>query len=439
MVHWENYELRIANSSMHLRKTLLLTLLLTLTLACQTITQGLRLSDPPTPAPVPTLEVDTSLQLEIFEELWNTVNEEYLYPDFNGVDWNAIHDEYHARVQVGMAPDAFYLAMDEMIRRLGDDHSVFLTPEQVTQEEAELAGNMEYVGIGIFSQITRANDAMVILFVFPDSPAEEAGLQAHDKVLTADGIPIVDENGQLREIIRGPEWTDVTLTVQTPGEEPRTVTMTRRRISGALPVPYQVIITPSGKRIGYLLIPTFSDGTIADQVGTALEEMSGETPIDGLIIDNRLNEGGVDTMLMDTLAYFIDGPAGYFISREDERTLEIQAKDIAGSQTIPLVVMIGLDTVSYGEVFSGVLKDLGRAYLIGQTTGGNVETLWGYDFDDGSRAWIAHDSFRPHTHPDQNWEATGVVPNLEIPVNWEDVTFETDPAIEAAVDYLETR
>jgi len=29
------------------------------------------------------------------------------------------------------------------------------------------------------------------------------------------------------------------------------------------------------------------------------------------------------------------------------------------------------------------------------------------------------------------------VPDLEIPVNWEDVTFETDPAIQAAVDHLD--
>jgi len=52
---------------------------------------------------------------------------------------------------------------------------------------------------------------------------------------------------------------------------------------------------------------------------------------------------------------------------------------VNGSQQIPLVVLIGQATASYGEVFAGVLKDIGRAYLIGETTDGNVETLWGYD------------------------------------------------------------
>ncbi|GAB4580018.1 MAG: S41 family peptidase [Anaerolineales bacterium] len=424
------------------RKLLLLSLLLLLTLACQTITQGLRFSETPTPfIPTPTavvsVEVDTSLQLEIFEELWTTINQQYLYPDFNGVDWDAVGDEYRARIEAGLTPDEFYLAMNEMISRLGDEHSAFLSPEQVAAEEAELAGNLDYAGIGIYSTITRANDAMVILVVFPNSPAEEAGLKAHDVILEVDGIPIVDENGALREVIRGPEGTDVTLLVRSPGAEPRTLTITRRRISGAVPVNYQVLTTPSGKRVGYILIPTFSDGTVADQVGAALEDMSREAPLDGLIFDNRINEGGVDTMLKDTLGYFIDGPAGTFISRHDERPLTIQGVDVAGSQTIPLVVMVGLDTISYGEVFAGVLKDLGRAYLIGETTDGNVETLWGYDFDDGSRAWIAHDSFRPLNHPDQDWEETGIIPDLFLPVLWEEVTFETDPAIQAAVEYLD--
>ena len=420
-----------------LRKFILLTFLLTLTLACQTVTQGFRFSDPQAP-PVPVEQVDTKLQLEIFEEVWGIVNEEYLYPDFNGVDWDAIHEEYRARVEAGLTPEAFYQTVDEMIFRLGDEHSVFLTPEQVAEEEAELAGNVDYVGIGIFSQATRTNDAMVILFVFPDSPAEEAGLHPNDTILKVDGLPIIDEEGNVRELIRGPEGTNVTLTLRTLGEEPRDVTITRRRISGPMPVPYQPLISSSGKRIGYILIPTFSDGTIADQVRNALVEMSRDAALDGLIIDNRLNEGGVDTMLRETLSYFVNGEAGYFTSRKNERVLEIKGQNIAGSQTMPLVVMVGVDTVSYGEVFAGVLKDLGRAYLIGETTEGNVETLYGYNFDDGSRAWIAHDSFRPFNHPDQNWEETGIVPDLEIPVNWEDVTFETDPAIQAAVEYLDT-
>jgi hypothetical protein len=76
--------------------------------------------------------------------------------------------------------------------------------------------------------------------------------------------------------------------------------------------------------------------------------------------------------------------------------------------------------------------------LIGETTGGNVELLWGYDFEDGSRAWIAHETFRPKNHPDQVWEDTGIIPDLEAPSEWDLVTLETDPAVKAALEYLDT-
>ena len=58
-------------------------------------------------------------------------------------------------------------------------------------------------------------------------------------------------------------------------------------------------------------------------------------------------------------------------------------------------------TVSYGEVFAGVLQDLGRARLVGQTTLGNVERPHTVDFDDGSRLWLAVERFDPlNSHAD---------------------------------------
>ncbi len=451
-------------------RRLLLPLIL-LTLACQTVTQGFSpdptaaispipaatatgqvFSTAPAPSPTPPLTHSPSptpsltlapalpasaQQLEIFEELWDIVNEEYLYEDFNGVDWIATGHEYRALIQNGLTDEDFYLAMDEMIASLGDEHSTYISPEQAAEEDAEYAGNLDYVGIGVYIMGVPDRNRAVIIFPFPGGPAEQMGLQSRDSILAVDGVPILDEEGYMRDIVRGPEDTSVTLTVQTPGQPPREVVVARTRISSAMPVPYQVIVTESGKRIGYILIVTFADGTVDEQVGDALEAMMLESPLDGLIIDNRLNEGGADSVLKGTLAYFTGGELGYFISREDARPLRVRGKDLNGTQALPLVVLIGTDTVSYGEVFAGVLRDNGRAYLIGETTLGNVETLWGYDFEDNSRAWIAHDSFRPFFHPDEDWEQTGIIPHLTILANWDEYTFETDPVIDAARDYLE--
>jgi hypothetical protein len=47
----------------------------------------------PTPTPIP-LET----QLSIFENLWTIINDTYVYPDFNGLDWNVIHQEYRQKI-----------------------------------------------------------------------------------------------------------------------------------------------------------------------------------------------------------------------------------------------------------------------------------------------------------------------------------------------------
>ncbi len=418
------------------------TLTLTITASATTVpTSTLTPTNSPTPTatitPTPTIVITQSAQqLEIFDELWQIVRDEYLYPDFNGLDWNAIRDDYRSQIEAGMTDDDFYLAMDEMISRLGDDHSVFLNPVEAREEDAIYAGNSDYVGIGVLVSSIPERDRAVILTVFPGSPAFEAGLQPRDSILTVDGEPILDEDGFLRDILRGPEGSQVTLSVQTPGGDPRQEQITRRKISGAVPVPNKVLSSPSGKRIGYILLVTFNDGTIDDQIGKVLNEMTSQSPLDELIIDNRQNSGGADTILRGVLGYFTSGSLGYFISRETERPLQVDQLDINGSQQLPLVVLVGPGTASYGEVFSGVLKDVSRAYLIGETTDGNVETLWGYDFDDGSRAWLAHESFRPINHQKDNWEESGIIPDQTVIAGWDEYSLDNDPVVQAALEYF---
>jgi C-terminal peptidase prc len=405
-------------------------------------------STPPptiTPTATPTHEIEAnvtplsrSVQLNIFNDLWRTVKENYLYEDFNGLDWDEIRIEYQQRIEAGLTDDEFYAAMDEVIMRLGDDHSVFLSPVQVSKEDDEFQGNYDYVGIGVMLSAVPDRQRAVILVTFPGSPAEAAGLQPRDNLLAVNGEPILEEQGFLRDIVRGPAGTSVTLTIQTPGQSPRQVTLNRQQITSSLPVPYQILKSPEGKWIGYLLLTSFAENGIDERVREALKAMAVEGKLDGLIIDNTQNGGGADTVLQPTLAYFTEGILGYFVSRDGKRPLDVgDGVDINGSQQVPLVVLVGLDTVSYGEVFAGVLKDTGRAYLIGETTGGNVETMWGYDFEDGSRAWIAHDSFRPLKHPEQDWEATGIIPDQTVLAHWDEYTTADDPLVIAALEYFD--
>ena len=146
----------------------------------------------PTLAPAPQLTPDaetTARHLRIFTELWEIVRDGYLYPDYNGADWDTIGQEYRARVEASLSDDEFWITMDEILLELNDDHSSFLSPAAVEAEDLEFSGELDYVGIGIYTTMPWEieQEYAVILLVFPDSPAERAGLRPHDHILTVDG------------------------------------------------------------------------------------------------------------------------------------------------------------------------------------------------------------------------------------------------------------
>ncbi len=318
----------------------------------------------PTPTPSATPRPTPSpIQFEVFEDLWSTVKKDYLYPDFNGLDWDAIHAEYRQRIQAGLYPTDFHAAMVEMIQRLNDDHSFFLSPNEAITEDEEYSGQNDYVGIGILTIPVPERDRISIVLVFPDSPAQRAGLEAHDNILEIDGKSVLDENGFRRDLLRGPEGTDVEITVQTPGEEARVLTLVRSRVTGSVPVPWTSYVTKGGKHIGYMLLPSFADETIDDQVAENLKNLFAEGSLDGLILDNRQNSGGADNVARGVLSFFTGGLQGYFVDRfGTKRPLSVSNIDVDGSDNLPLVILVGPDTASFGEIFSGILQDTERAY-----------------------------------------------------------------------------
>jgi hypothetical protein len=163
-----------------------------------------------------------SEQLETLQEAWTLINRKYLYEDFNGVDWQKMWTQTSAKVEDGLSEEAFWRLMEGMVAALDDDHSVFLTPDEVDTQFALFKGEGGYSGIGVYVQKVFDSGFHVVTFVFPGSPAAQAGIRPHDRLLQADGLPICcpGDKGPLGEV-SGPAGTEVKLTVQTPGEAPR--------------------------------------------------------------------------------------------------------------------------------------------------------------------------------------------------------------------------
>ncbi len=386
----------------------------------------------PTPAIAANPPINQQEQLHIFDEMVKTISDVYVYPNYNGKDWSSIAAADRAKVAAGMTTEAFYNLMQTLIAQLGDNHSRFDSPVDVAQSEADLQGTSQYVGIGVLVIPEIDKGRIAVGAVFPDSPAQHAGIQTHDAIISVDGLPIVENGVANTYRIRGPECSTERLTVQSPGQAPRDVILMRHSIQGDLPVQAQLLPTKDGSRIGYIMLPSFFDEKIPGEVADALKSFGN---LDGLIIDNRLNGGGSSDVVEPVLSYFTGGHLGDFKSRAGTRPFDIQPNPIANSQTVPLVVLVGKDTASFGEIFSGILKDSGRAKLVGQNTMGLIELLHGYGFEDGSRLWIAQERFDP-ANSHANWSGTGVPPDVQAYAAWDSFTFQNDPAILAAIKVL---
>lgn len=385
----------------------------------------------PTQTIAPIAEISKDEQLKIFDRMTDIIDNVYVYPDFSGKDWKGIKAQYRDKIEASLSAEQFYVEMNNMIVELGDEHSHYLSPPEAEASEAELRGENNYVGVGVYSQPSVERQTFTVISTFPNSPARHADIQPHDKIIAVDGVPLkVDEFSASR--VRGPQCSTVRLTVQMLNEAPRDVMLYRAPIKGNLIIEQRLVPTSDESKIGYIFIPSFYDETLPPQIKQALEDFG---DLDGLILDLRLNNGGSSSVVNPIFEWFTDGHLGKFVSRDSSRPLDVKGVSIHNSQTVPLVIIVSEDTVSYGEIFTAALKDQGRAKVVGETSLGNVEVLHGYDFNDNSQLWIASETFISATS-NTDFEETGIVPDVQAYAPWDTITFETDPSVKAAVVLL---
>lgn len=370
-------------------------------------------------------------RVRIFEDVWGKVNTNYLYKDFHGNDWNAIHAKYLPKVRDAANSQEFYTAIADMINALNDDHSRYLSPQEATEEDDLERGNANYVGIGILSSPDQ--NSVLIIYVFPNSPAEKAGLMRRDRITAVDGAALVDPRNSPSRI-RGPKGTAVRLTVQSPEQPPREISIVRDTINGGiLPTSSRLQNDPT---IGYLVIPDLFTDNMGGQVEDQLTTLLGDSrPLKGIVMDLRGNGGGFRTVLESILGDFLSGDVGKFFSQKDMYSLTIAQRDLNSRlKGVPLVVLVDKGTESYAEVLSASLQERGRAKVVGVTTAGNTETIYRYNLEDGSRLWLAQEGFK--LLDGTNLEGRGVIPNFVIAKDWTTFTERDDPDILKALDVL---
>jgi hypothetical protein len=88
----------------------------------------------------------------------------------------------------------------------------------------------EFAGIGC--GIRAADDGFKINQVFPGSGCAEAGLEINDVIVAVEGVPVVDLGFEpALQRLRGPEGTQVKVSLRRADDSAREVTITRRKIT----------------------------------------------------------------------------------------------------------------------------------------------------------------------------------------------------------------
>ncbi|MBN2083072.1 S41 family peptidase [bacterium] len=275
-----------------------------------------------------------------------------------------LESDYYMPIDEEAKTNLVYGAIQGMVNELrkepfNDNFSHFYDPELYKDLDAQTSG--EYAGIGILMGTTPDGFYPEISSVFPNTPAEEAGIEPQDIITAVDDE---DTFGMiLPEVatrIKGKEETKVKLTVYRATEnEYYDFTVERREVSFSSISDIKMLDGTTG----FLRINNFGEQTDKDFF-SAVDELL-EQGMQALVIDLRNNSGGLMKPAVDIAERFIDeGVVVEIVERNDEHTA-IYANPDVKKYDLPLVVLINENSASASEILVGALKDHGLATIVG--------------------------------------------------------------------------
>jgi carboxyl-terminal processing protease len=261
--------------------------------------------------------------------------------------------------------EAFYdAALDDL-----DDYSRYVDPDAAREERAQRDG---YGGIGLL--IEAADDRTIILQVFEDGPAAEAGIEAGWYIVAVDGVSAEDwDISEVGQRLRGRVGTPVSVGFELPTGEQRNVTLSRERV-----VPNVVASRVEGGAV-IVEVLRFNAATtdyLAEAIGDGLARLGPDAR--GIVLDLRGNPGGLLGQAVTVADMFVeDGELIHTRGRHPDSIQRFDARrgDVTGG--LPLVVLIDGRSASGAEIVAAALQDRGRAVLVGASTfgKGSVQTV----------------------------------------------------------------
>jgi carboxyl-terminal processing protease len=247
----------------------------------------------------------------------------------------------------------------ELRKRHKDRFSDYFSPESLEGFNQQIEGRFSGIGLSVVS----VKKGLHVVKVFHGSPAEGAGIEAGQTIVSVDGESIAGLNStEATDKIKGPEGSEVTVGVLDPKTK-KTTEKTLVRAEVELPNVEARLFTTDGEKIGYVRLFSFSEEA-SEQLAHGIEKVKKEGA-EGLVLDLRENPGGLLEEAVRTASLFL--PEGEVVVTTKSRTKGDATKKTGSGKIVdmPFDVLIDRGTASAAEILTAALQDDAGATVVG--------------------------------------------------------------------------
>lgn len=250
-----------------------------------------------------------------------------------------------------------------LVEELNDPYSELFTPEQ--SERFATSSTGRYGGIGM--QIEQQQGNIVVVRVFPNTPAERAGIVEGDRIV---GVEDSSTRGwstsQVSEALTGPPGTKVTARFARPGVNQPIEHRFTRALIHVPAVPYAIMLDGN---IAYVPLQTFNE-TASEELTEAIERLRKEGAR-SVVLDLRDNPGGIlDQALSVSDLFLKEGQEIASVRARQGKEQRFVAQQRFRITDLPMVVLVNGYSASASEIVAGALQDHDRALVVGTTSFG---------------------------------------------------------------------
>ena len=326
------------------------------------------------------------------------------------------------------------MALNAYVYGVGDPYTAYIDEDNYADMQTSIEG--DYVGIGVEVYVSQDDGLITVISCFDDSPAQKAGIQPGDKILTVEGTAAgLDNYYEIINMIKGVTQTS----------DPNSVSMTIGRGTETLDITVQrekiTTQTVKGKmltsEVGYIRISSFDQHTDQEFIDAA-ENLKSQG-MQKLVIDLRGNPGGLLDAVVAVADYLL--PEGKIITVRDKQGREKVYESDADALGMPMAVLINGSSASASEVLSGAIRDYNAGTLVGEKTFGKGLVQSIFEFGDGTAMKITTAKY--YTPNDECIDKIGIAPHVEVslpeaaagkPI--QNLTLEEDTQLQKALEVL---